>query len=163
MTTEIEVPRVPDRRVPAGSSPTYVSPFGKLEQLHERLAKFRRRLCERGSGTFVGLGPIADLELVMRLISAREFVEWLRVNGDQEQARWAADILEEMDRGEDYGRLTDEIERVVPVAPGQEYGEAVEQAAALGERMRAVLVETGALADDDTATDPAALLRALLS
>lgn len=140
----------------------YVSPYGKFQGLAQRLERWRAQLTQPGGGPFYG-GLVADVEVVLRFLHATEFAEWLRVNGDQEQARWAADILEALDRGEEYDRLMLDIEKAVPVAEGQAYSDAVEQAAKLGDRMRAVLVETGALDESDYATDPADLLRALLS
>lgn len=141
----------------------YVSPYGKFEGLTERLVRWRRDLTRPGSGRPFYGGLVADLEVVLRFLNSAEFAEWLRVKGDQEQAKWAADILEALDRGEEYDRLLLDIEKLVPVAQGQTHADAVEQASELGERMRQVLIETGALADDDTVTDPADLLRALLT
>jgi hypothetical protein len=163
MDNEQEVPRRPDRRVPAGTSPGYVSPYGKIAGLAERLAKFRQRLCTDRSLPWQGTGLIADLEVVVRLLNVQEFVDDLRVHGDEEQARWAAELLEIIEDADEHERLIEEIEQAVPVAAGQEYGAAIAEAAALGDRMRAVLVEVGALAENDTETDPVAMLRALLS
>lgn len=140
----------------------YVSPYGKFTGLAERLQRWRSQMCGTRQGPFYG-GLVADLEVVLRFMHAGEFAEWLRVNGDQEQGRWAADILETLDRSEEYDRLLLDIEKAVPIEQGQTHIDAVQKAAELGDRMRAVLVETGALADDDQATDPADLLRALLS
>lgn len=154
---DVEVPRVPDRRIPAGWSPPYDPPFGKMAGLPERIASWVKRLSSPAL-PWVGLGLIRDLEMVGRILSLREFGEFLRARAGID-SEWGDEIIAAADAVE----ALEEIEAVVPVAPGEAYADAVENAAKLGERMRAVLVEAGALADDDLATDPADLLRALLS
>ena len=134
---------------------------------------------------------MADLEVTLQLLDVREFADWLRTHGDPTQARFAVDIHEALDAAEDYEEvagaldgwndsptlhLAEKAEQVVREvqaidqalgdtggAPRMAHVNAIADAAKLGERMRAVLVETGALANDDSETDPAALLRALLS
>jgi len=158
---EIAVPRVPDRRVPAGTSPVYDPPYGKITGLPERIGRWLDRL-KSPSLPWIGLGLIEDLRMVMRILSLREFGEFLRSRAGID-SEWGDEIIAAADAADELDQLQADIEKAVPVAVGQEYADAVEQAAKLGDRMRAVLVETGALADDDTVTDPADLLRALLS
>lgn len=143
----------------------YRSPYGQPAGLLDRLATLRKRLVEPG-GPFVGLGPIADLDLVMKFLNVREYGEWLVANGDNEQARWGREILNQGDRADDAESLEADIERVLPVAVGQEYADAVEGAARKAiqyDTVRAVLEQVGALAPGDQATDVPALIRALLS
>jgi len=101
----------------------------------------------------------------MQILSLEEFGEYLRTNGG-ETSRWGTAILELVDVGADHEDLLGDIESVLPVQEGEAYGDVVKRAAGQAEtleRVRAVLVETGAMAADDTATDPADLVRALLS
>lgn len=142
---------------------TYVSPYGKIAGLRERLAKFRERLCTDRSLPFLGMGIVADLEVVVRLLSVQEFVDDLRTKGDEEQARWADELAGLIDTADEHEQLIADIERTVRVEPDQEYAAAIEQAAGEAKAIRQVLEETGALAADDTETDVPALLRALLS
>lgn len=101
----------------------------------------------------------------MQHLTLEEFGQHLRANGG-DTARWGSAILELVDVGADHAELIDDIDDALTVQEGEAYGEVVkraaEQAATL-ERVRDVLVETGAMAADDTATDPADLVRALLS
>lgn len=158
---DVEVPRVPDRRIPAGWSPPYDPPFGKLSGLPDRIGSWCKRLRSPGL-PWAGLGLIRDLEMVMRLLTLREFGEFLRSRAGID-SEWGDEIIAAADAADELEELQADIERAVPVEPGEIYADAVERAAKLGERMRAVLVETGALADNDTETDPADLLRLLLS
>lgn len=147
-------------------TPDYVSPYGKLEGLHERLLSWRRQLRAPGSHRPFYGGMAADLEVILRLLNAREFAEWLRQHGDDEQARWAVDILEALDERGELDELLTDIDRVVPVKPDQVYAEAVEQVAKRAlqfDLVRAVLENTGALSPGDTETDVPGLIRALLS
>lgn len=161
-----EVSIVADRRVRAGTSPGYVSPYGQIAGLAQRLAAFRERLCTDRSVPWQGTGLIADLEVVVRLLNVREFVDDLSLNGNGEQARWAAELLDIIDTADEHEQLLGDIEAVVPVGTGQEYAEAVEIAArkaVQADAVRAVLVNVGALAPGDTDTDLPSLVRALLS
>lgn len=160
MTDTPDPPRLP------GAPPPYVSPYGRLAGLDERMAALCKRCRQNDGRPFVGLGIIADLELVMRLLSLREYAEWLAVHGDDEQRRWSADILELQDRDEENDQCFADIERVVPVGADQPYAEAVEAVAAKAiqfDVVRATLVNCGALTADDTDTDIPALLKALLA
>lgn len=158
---DVEVPRVPDRRIPAGWSPPYDPPYGKMAGLPERVANWIKRLSSPAL-PWIGMGLIRDLEMVMRILSLREFGEFLRSRSGID-SEWGDEIIAAADAADELEELQADIEKAVPVEPGEIYADAIERAAKLGERMRAVLVETGALADDDTATDPADLLRVLLS
>jgi hypothetical protein len=149
----------------AGAGTPYVSPYGAMAGLAERIAALSKRLRQPGYGNFVGLGPCADLEVVMRLLNLREFIDHLNVNGDDEQRRWAAEMLAALDEVDEADSLYEDIDRVLPVKPGDFYGEAVEVAAkkaVVYDAMRAVLEQVGAIDSDDTTTDLPALIRALL-
>ena len=149
-----------------GAGVPYVSPYGRVQGLVDRLDRLQRQLREAGlHKPFYG-GLIRDLEVVVRLLNVREFAEHLRVHGDADQAPFAADILELLDSDEAHEALLDDIERVLPVAAGEVYGEVVEGAAKKAverDAIRAVLVNAGAITADDTNTDLPALIRALLS
>ncbi len=151
-----------DERSLPGSGKPYVSPYGKFEGLKGRLAAFGLKHRQHRVGPFYA-GFIADLEVVLRFLNATEFAEHLRVHGNDEEMRWAADILEALDDHEQHALLREDIERVLVVPEGTTHADAVEASARLGDQVRDVLVEAGALAADDTETDVPALLRALLS
>jgi hypothetical protein len=149
-----------------GSPPPYVFRYGRLVGLTERMAALCKRCRENDGRPFVGLGIIADLELVMRLLNLREYAEWLQVHGDDDQRRWAADIIDLQDRDEDNEQCFADIERVVPVGDDQPYAEAVGDVARKAVQydvVRAILVNVGAIAPDDTAADVPGMIRALLS
>lgn len=102
----------------------------------------------------------------MRLLNLREYAEWLAVNGDDEQRRWAGEITRLQDEASDTEDMLADIERVVPVGAEQPYAEAVEAVAAKARQhdlTRAVLEQVGALVPGDTSADVPALIRALLS
>lgn len=144
----------------------YVSPYGKIEGLARRLADFRRKLNTPGHGLPFYGGMVADLEVVVRFLNATEFAEWLRVNGDSEQARFAVEILDALDDQEMHEEMLEDIEKVVPVAVGQDYADAVGDVAGKAVQydvVRAVLENCGALQPGDTTTDVPGLLRVLLS
>ena len=137
--------------------------YGKIHRLGERVEKYRAMLCRPGSGMPFYGGLVKDLEVILRFLNAREFAEWLRVHGDSEQARFADEILEALEDQADFDGLKTDIEKALPVAEGQAYSDAVERSARLGDQVRDVLEECGALAKGDEATDIPALLRVLLS
>jgi hypothetical protein len=139
---------------------TWVSPYGHLAGLRERLARWIDRAGRDHTLPWVGLGLVRDLEVAVQLLDLREFGEWLRREGG-EHARF----------GDDLARLDDAV--VATGLKGVDPAEALEAIDAMAlaheaqalqfEAMRKVLVEAGALDAKDRDTDPAALLRALLS
>lgn len=158
----------------------YVSPYGKPQGLAARLLEWAERMATDRSLPWAGLGIIEDLKLSAKVLNSREFLEHLRVHGDGEQAQFAQELLDMVDTveacesavyvagdrrdlGAD-GRWTDPP-RAIEILAGQV--DEQEAAAAKAEQdfadVRAVLVQTGALAADDTETPVADLLRALLS
>lgn len=158
MTDIPDGPQVPQ-------TPPYVSPYGKIGQLPQRLARLVANWRQPG-GTFIGLGPIADLELVMQLLSLREYGQWLQVHGEGDQKQWGDEIIMALDDQEDSDQAFADIERVVPVGADQPYADAVEAVAAKAVKydvVRATLINMGALAEGDTETDIPALLTALFA
>lgn len=75
-----------------GYVPRYVSPYGHVAGLRWRMDAHIKRLGER-TLPFTGLGLIADLELIMKLLNLREFAEWLRLHGAPEHRQFAEQIL----------------------------------------------------------------------
>ena len=145
-----------------GFTPSYVSPHGHLSGLRDRLKRTLARLGTDRSLPWVGLGLVKDLEVILQLLNLQEFAEWLRVNGPPEHRGFADDILAD--------QFTLEAVRDACDSAGQKNEDdpvkAVENLhAELGayDGMRKVLVDTGALADDDYETPLPDLLRALLS
>jgi len=148
-----------------GSGADYVRPFGQLPGLVRRLATWSAKLRAPIPNMPCPVGLIDDIEVVMRLLNAREFAEWLHQHGEGDASRFAADFLAALDEQEGEERLATDIERALPVANGQTYADAVDQAASKAiayDAVRATLVNCGAMADDDD-TDVPALIRALLS
>lgn len=142
--------------------------YGEIRGLPERVRKWIDRVGNDPRLPWIGLGLIDDLERVMQLLSLREFGEWLRVQPDAKLADWAPEVLDAADKADELAELHEDIDDAAGGAGHDKktYGEAVKAAYDQAERyadMRAVLVETGALAEDDTATDPADLLRVLLA
>lgn len=138
--------------------------FGTLAGLRLRLAEWVDRAGTDRSLPWIGLGIIQDLELVMRLLDLREFAEWLKLHGPAEHQAFAADILADQDtlealsdalRTAGKGNVTDPVKAVEMLD--------MEARDSEGEKVRAVLVEMGALAADDEETDVPSLVRALLS
>lgn len=158
----------------------YVSPYGKPQGLAARLLEWAERMATDRSLPWAGLGIIEDIKLAAKFFNSREFLEHLRVHGDGKQAQFAQELLDTVDTveacesavyvagdrrdlGAD-GKWTDPP-RAIEILAGQV--DEQEAAAAKAEQdfadVRAVLVQTGALAADDTETPVADLLRALLS
>lgn len=176
---------IPPANVP--QTPDYVSPYGRLAGLTERLAEFRKQLGQGGRHWY-GTGPIADLELAMRLLNLREYAEWMISKGTAEQVEWGKQILDQGDALEqlDGPNPAQEIEELIAsehaytrleaaikAATNDEFGtepddlvRAVETLAEESKEsaaIRQVLIDVGALSLGDPDTDTAALVRALLS
>lgn len=133
-------------------------PYGQIRGLAERLAEWVERCKRDKSLPWVGLGLVADMEAVVRLLSLEEFGNWLHTHPDDELQRWGAPVLE---AAGDRDRLLSLIDEHLP--EGETASAAVAIAGTTIADVRAVLVECGALAADDTTTDVPALIRALLA
>lgn len=153
---------LPDRKVRLRG---YQSGYGKLPGLVSRLRQFRDRLGQHDMPWF-GMGLIADLELIMQLLTLDEYKDWLRTSGPEEHREFADEI----------DRLQLEVETVDDVAahveglpaeehalPGVETIEKLDERAKVTQGVRDLLSELG-IADDQTTDDELVpLLRALLS
>ena len=151
----------------------YVSPYGRAPGLIGRLTLAVERMrCDR-SFPWVGTGLIDDMEAILQLLNRREFLDHLRVHGDDDARRFAGELSADLDTIEATESAIEAAERRgdwgpdgIPADPPAAV-EAITDAAIEAQRqfnlMRGVLVQTGALADDDDTTDTVALLRALLS
>lgn len=160
----------PVRQIPATPDPDtvtgYVSPYGKPAGLPERMAAWVDRMKTDRSLPFAGMGILEDCKLAARILNSREFLDWLRVNGTTEQADFAGEILrdlETLDAADDAARhvegLPDEPHALDPVATIEK----LDKRAVDYEAVRGVLIDCGALGEDDTETPVADLIRALLS
>lgn len=89
MADEPNAPNVPQ-------TPRYVSPFGKPRGLRARLAKHRATLSQPGL-PWHGTGFINDLELLMKLLDKREWLEAMRTSDDADAQRFAAELLDDAD------------------------------------------------------------------
>lgn len=145
-----------------GYIPRYVSPHGCLVGLRDRLQEWVDRMGRDRSLPWAGLGIVKDLEVVVQLLNLREFAEHLRVNGTPQEQAFAQDILADQETLEavrqacDTAGYRDEPDPVRAV-------ERLDDDSRLGDKLRNVLVDVGALEATDTETDLPALLRALLS
>lgn len=144
----------------------YESPHGKPRGLALRLADWAERMGRDRGLPWAGLGIIGDLKLAAGILNKREWLEAMRLSDDPEAQRFAVELLDDADEHEiaidaaDHVRgLPDEPHALPPV----ETIEKLDARAVDYGRVRDVLVQTGALADDDTETPVADLVRALLS
>ena len=160
--TRPSVRPAPPEPTPGGYVPGYVSPHGHLSGLRDRLAKWVERMGRDRSLPWVGLGVVNDLEVTLQLLNLREFAEWLRVNGPPEQQGFAADILADQETLEAVRQAADMAGYRDEPDPVRVVERLDDEVRAL-DAMRAVLVEKGALANDDYDTPLPDLLRALLS
>jgi hypothetical protein len=138
---------------------------GEIEGLPERLADWLKRTKYDKSLPWVGLGIVADLEAVVRLLSLEEFGQWLRTHPDAELQRWGDEVL---DAAGDRDALLATIDEHLPegetaTAAVELAGTAIVTAATELDAIRGVLIQCGALTAGDTETDVPALLRALLA
>jgi hypothetical protein len=133
-------------------------PYGQIEGLPARLAEWVGRFKYDKTLPWAGLGVVADMEAVVRLLSLEEFGNWLHTHPDDELQRWGAEVLE---AAGDRDALMAAIDEHLP--DDDTYEGAVRKAGENNDAVRAVLVECGALAPDDTATPIPDLLRALLA
>lgn len=144
---------------------TYVSPYGQIPGLPGRLADWLHRLRTDRTLPWVGLGLIHDLEALMQLLDLQEFAEWLRTKGDPAHAQFADAILRDQFTLEAVREAVD-IAGYRTVSDPVKAIETLDQECrgheALADQMRQVLIDTGALAPDDTVTPLPDLLRALL-
>lgn len=133
--------------------------WGAPELLPQRLAYWVERIKFDKALPWAGLGLLADLEAVMRLLSLQEFADWLRVHPDPDLQQWARAVQTAADERDS---ICEAIDTSLPDVAGDYEGD-VEAAGKFMTDVRGVLVECGALAADDTATDVPGLLRALLA
>lgn len=149
-----------------------VARYGQPEGLRARLANFAQRLRTDRNFPWLGTGIIADLEVTMQILNLREFASDLRTKGTPEQARYAAEILQNEDvldgLGEAIGTVRtdmgpDGLDADDPIGAIRAIDAVASAAQADYEAIRGILVTTGALDSDDTETPIADLLRVLLS
>lgn len=140
--------------------------YGQIAGLPGRIAYWVERTCKDASLPWVGLGLIADLEAVLRLLSLEEFGEWLRTQPDDKLAEWGNAVLEAVDVMAQHDRLVEDIDDATEHTGDTPPDELVKQLAddrRQFENIREALVETGALSADDRTTDLAGLVRALMA
>lgn len=144
---------------PTGYQPRY----GALPGLRERIAEWSHRLGTDRSLPWAGLGLIADLEAVLKILNLREFAEHLRVTGTDEQREFADEILRDQETLEAtesalrYAGFTnfDPVAAIETMARDTRNDQLAQ--------IRAFLVEQGMLAPDDHETPIVPLVRAFLS
>lgn len=134
--------------------------------LLDRLERWQVRLGTDRNLPWIGLGLIGDLQMATQLLGSREWLEFLRANGTNEQSDHARQLLADLDTLE----AADDAAAHVRNLPKHEHAldpvqtiEALDDAADELRSVRFVLEQCGALAADDHETPIADLLRALLS
>lgn len=148
----------------------YVSPHGRPAGLAARLGDWAGRISIDHSLPWAGLGIIEDLKLAAQVLNKREWLEKLRLSNDPDAQRFAAEALaddetlEAVQDAADRAQASNEkYSGADPVAVIEQLDEAALAARRDYDRGRDVLVQAGALADDDRETPVADLLRALLA
>lgn len=148
----------------------YVSPYGKPRGLAARLASAEARFRTDRSFPWQGTGIIEDLRLVVQILNKREWLEKLRLSDDPDAQRFAAEALaddetlEAVQDAADRAQASNEkYSGADPVAVIEQLDDAALAARRDYDAVRDVLVQAGALADDDKETPVADLLRMLLS
>lgn len=148
----------------------YVSPYGKPRGLAARLADWAERMGSDRQLPWAGTGIIGDLKLAAQVLNKREWLEMLRLSSDPDAHRFATEALaddetlEAVQDAADRAQASNEkYSGADPVAVIEQLDEAALAARRDYAAVRDVLVQAGALADDDTETPVADLLRALLA
>lgn len=148
----------------------YVSPYGKPRGLAARLVNWAGRMATDRSLPWAGTGIIEDLKLAGYVLNKREWLEKLHLSDDPDAQRFAAEALADDETLEAVQDAADRAQASNEPHAGADPVAIIEQLDenALAARrdyaaVRDVLVQAGALADDDTETPVADLLRALLS
>ena len=147
------------------SAPGYVSPYGKMSGLRDRVADWVDRLGTDRALPWAGLGLIADLEAVLKILNLREFAEHLRLTGTAEQRQFADDILrnEETLEGVTQALADGGLRNYDQVAGVETLSRERDAAVREIEGVRTALIQVGALPPGDTDTPILPLLRVLLS
>ncbi len=147
----------------------YVSPHGKPRGLARRLAEWAERMGTDKGLPWAGLGIIRDLQMATHILNKREWLEAMRLSDDPEAQRFAEELLgddETLDAAwnaaEHVKAAVPEFDTLDPVAAIETLDAAAVEAQRDYRAVRAVLVDAGALADDDTETPIADLVRALM-
>ena len=150
----------------------YVSPYGKPRGVVDRLRAWCDRCRRDPASPWPGLGIIGDIEMVLRVLDNREWLESLRAGNDPEAATFAGELLGALDTIEATESAIATADRVIEL-PNGEYTDPPRAVEALAQEahaarhdiglVRDVLVKAGALADDDEETKLHDLLRALLT
>ena len=148
----------------------YVSPYGSPRGLAARLVNWAERMGTDRNLPWAGLGVIEDLKLAGYVLNKREWLEKLLLSDDPDAQRFAREALADDETLEAVQDAADRAQASAEKYSGADPVAVIEQLdeAALAARrdyaaVRDVLVQAGALADDDEETPVADLLRALLS
>lgn len=157
----------PDPKAPA--PPGYVSPYGRPRGLRARLAKHRANLSDR-QYSWHGTGIIDDMELLMKFLNKREWLEAMRLSPDPEAQQFAAELLaddETLDAAYDAATHVKAIETDDiaddPVAVTEALDAEATKAQATNRGIRRVLEQAGVADDATTDEELPDLLRALLA
>jgi hypothetical protein len=155
----------------------YASPYGRPLGLRARLARHRANLSDR-SYPWHGMGLIADVELIMRFLDKREWLESLRTNPDPDAQRFADELLADTEtldavqlaangvRTPIAANAADAAHRAPtydPVATVEQLDEAAQSALGAYRQVRTVLEQAGVADDATTDEELPGLIRALLA
>lgn len=143
--------------------------YGNPAGLPGRLAEWCRRMRYDRQLPWAGLGIIADLELLVQILNKTEWLDAMLRSDDPDAQRFARELLADNETVEAVELAASRAEHVdadCSADPVQTIENLDGRCGVLtreSDGVRHVLVEVGALADDDEETDIAALLRALLA
>lgn len=135
---------------------------GGIRGLPQRMAEWLS-LANAPGTNWLGFGRHRDLELIVRLLSLNEFGQWLRTHTDDDLQQWGLEVIEAAEASDELEALRGTIDDALPRNSAPTYKGAVEIAGETITNVRAVLVDIGALAPEDTETPISDLLRALLA
>jgi hypothetical protein len=132
--------------------------YGSIGGLPQRIADWVGRMKYDKTLPWAGLGVVDDMEAVVRLLSLKEFGEFLHTHSDPELQRWGVEVLAAHG---DRKILLATIDQHLP--EGDSATDAVRIAGETITDVRAALERCGALTPGDTSTPIGPLLAMLLA
>lgn len=148
---------------------TYASPYGSPVGLRARLVKHRAALGAKHH-PWLGLGLVADLDLIMQFLDKHEWLEAMRTGSDPKLAEFATDLQRDQetldaayDAAEHARALPTDVDTLDPVAVIEHLDAEADKHEAFGRRVRDTLEQLGIVDADTPDEDIPALLTALLA
>lgn len=144
----------------------YQSPYGRPRGLAKRLADMAARMGTDRALPWLGLGIVEDLIMAASILNRREWLEKLRLSDDPEAQQFAAELLDDADTLEAAEIAAAHVQGLPKEPHALDPVDTIERLDAFAverQQIRDLLVEIGALAENDDETPVADLIRALLS